>query len=370
MLMAKEVMNRVVERLRGIACREEIAGPGDGRLLSAFLHGDERAFELIVRRHGPMVMGVCRRILTDWNDADDAFQAAFLVLVRKARTLASPDLLANWLFGVAYNTAIKARAWAARRRRRERQMSTIPDTVGPDTDAIGRDSWDELLPLLDRELSLLPDKYRAPIVLCDLEGKTQKEAARHVGCPEGTLSARLSRGRQMLAHRLRRRGAMLTGGSLAVLLSQNALAGPVASGVVGSTVKAAVFVAAGHAATPGVISAKVAALTEGVVKSMLLTKCKLALGVMLVVCGLSLMAFQTFLQARAQEPDAVRQAPAQSQAATPQAAPGDDAAKKEDRPLLPMGPAPVQALVSLEQGQLVVRSFELAGFGMDMKKAT
>src|SRR5262249_31988078 len=133
----------------------------------------------LVRRHGPMVWGVCRRILGNHHDAEDAFQATFLVLVRKAATIVPRDMVANWLYGVAYQTARKARAMAARRNSRERLVFPMPEAAAADGDG-----WSELWSLLDQELNRLPEKYRAPVVLCDLAGRTYKEAARQLGCPE------------------------------------------------------------------------------------------------------------------------------------------------------------------------------------------
>ena len=133
---------------------------------------DGAALEALVRRHGPMVWGVCRRVLGGRQDAEDAFQATFLVLVRKAASVAPREMVGNWLYGVAHRTALKARATAARRAARERQMAEMPEPA-----PAGEDRWADLLPLLDRELSRLPDKYRAVIVLCDLEGKTRTEVA-------------------------------------------------------------------------------------------------------------------------------------------------------------------------------------------------
>ena len=154
-----------------------------------------------------MMMGVCRRILRNRQDAEDAFQAAFLVLVSKAAVIASRELLAGWLYGVAYNTALKAKAAVARRHRKERQATAMreadAETSPPEND------W---LPILDRELNGLPEKYRLPIVLCELQGKPHKEAASELGCPIGTLSGRLSRGRALLAKRLARYGLALTAG--------------------------------------------------------------------------------------------------------------------------------------------------------------
>src|SRR5262249_25161328 len=155
------------------------------------------AFATLVRRHASMVMGVCLRVARDHHDAEDAFQTTFLILVRKAASIATRDLLANWLYGVAYHTALKARAVAMKRRAREKQLAEVPEPAEEP-----RPASDELRVILDQELSCLPRKYRAPIVLCDLEGKTRKEAAQLVGCPEGSLSSRLSRARAMLAKRL------------------------------------------------------------------------------------------------------------------------------------------------------------------------
>src|SRR5437867_233685 len=172
--MASSRTSEVFQRLRG-------AGLTDGQLLADYLgRRDESALAVLVRRHGPMVWGVCRRILRHHHDAEDAFQATFLVLVRKAASVLPRGLLANWLYGVARQTALKARATVATREGRERQMTTMPEPAGRE-----QDLWCDLQPLLDEELSRLPDKYRAVLVLCDLEGKTRKEAARQLRVPEG-----------------------------------------------------------------------------------------------------------------------------------------------------------------------------------------
>src|SRR5262249_9287871 len=146
-------------------------GLTDGQLLGRFLSSrNEAAFAALVRRHGPMVLGVCRRILGDFHDAEDAFQATFLVLARKAASVVKRESLGNWLYGVAYRTALQARVTNARRRARERPMRDMPHPELPPAEP---QDW---RPLLDRELSRLPEKYRAAIVLCDLEGRTRREA--------------------------------------------------------------------------------------------------------------------------------------------------------------------------------------------------
>ena len=204
----------------------------------------------------PLVWGVCYRILRNNHDAEDAFQATFLVLVRKAASIVPKEMVGNWLYGVAHQTALNARATAARRKKRERQMSDMPQP-----EARHDDLWHDLQPLLDQELSRLPNKYRAAIVLCDLEGKTRKEAARQLGVPEGTIAGQLARARTMLAKRLARHGLGASGGALAAALSQNAASACVSPLVVSSTIKAVSLVAAGKMVT-GLISANVAALTE------------------------------------------------------------------------------------------------------------
>src|SRR5262249_42961899 len=157
-------------QLRRAALLRDGGGMTDGQLLECFLtRRDEAAFAALVRRHGPMVLGVCRRMLHNPHDAEDAFQATFPVLGRKAATIARRELLGNWLYGVAYRTALDARAAAARRRVREKQVSEMPE---PEASA-SEDVWRDLRPLLDEELSRLPDKYRVPVVLCDLEGRTR-----------------------------------------------------------------------------------------------------------------------------------------------------------------------------------------------------
>src|SRR5438445_8240641 len=218
--MATNQLRRVIQTLRGgTALPQDGAGLTDGQLLESYVGSrEEAALAALVRRHGPMVWGVCRRVLRNWHDAEDAFQATFLVLVRKAASLASPELLANWLYGVAHQTALKARATTAKKRARERQVTEMPEPAVTE-----QNLWNDLQPLLDQELSRLPDKYRIAIVLCGLEGKTRKEAARQLGVPEGTLAARLARARVKLAQRLARHGLAVSGSALAAVLSPSAV---------------------------------------------------------------------------------------------------------------------------------------------------
>jgi RNA polymerase sigma factor (sigma-70 family) len=254
--MADEVLEELICGLRGALLGQGGAAT-DRQLLDSFLdRRDGAAFAALVRRHGPMVLGVCRRVLANGHDAEDAFQAVFLVLVRKAGSLRGQTTLGNWLYGVAYRTALKARASAWKRQARERQVTDMP---APTTT---EEVWLDVRPVLDEELSRLPDRYREAIVLCDVEGRTRREAARQLGVPEGTLSGRLTTARRLLAGRLTRRGVTLSVGALAAVLPQAAEGGIPAS-LVCSTVTAATGASA---------PAHVAALTEGVLRSMLLTK--------------------------------------------------------------------------------------------------
>jgi RNA polymerase sigma factor (sigma-70 family) len=331
--MATSQMSEVIQHLGRTALLREGAGLTDGQLLEDFTsRRDEAALAALVRRHGPMVWGVCRRVLSHYHDAEDAFQATFLVLVRKAASIASRELVANWLYGVAHQTALKARATTARRKERERQVTEMPEPAVAE-----QGQWHDLQPLLDEELSRLPDKYRAVIVLCDLEGKTRKEVAHQLDCPEGTVAGRLSRARGMLAKQLARRGVVLSGGALAAVLSRNVASAGVPPSVVSSTIKAASLLAAGEAAATGAISVKVAALTEGVLQAMLLTKLKTATAVVFLIAVVGVAAWAGGSTAATATPPDVRQAdngtipPSRTQANENQS----EKAKKEQKVLTP-----------------------------------
>jgi RNA polymerase sigma factor (sigma-70 family) len=262
----------VLEHLRRAARRQHDAARTDGELLTCYLdRRDEAAFDGLVRRLGPMVYGVCRRVLHSEADAEDAFQATFLVFIRKAASIRPREKAANWLYGVAYHTAQKARDAAMKRRVKEKQAGENPRPEAP------KDIWGPLLPLLDQEIHRLPEHYRLAVVLCDLEGKSHKDAAAQLGWPQGTLSGRLSRARALLRRRLARHGLALAAGALAPSVGSAA----VPTGLTTATVKAALAFAAGSPA--GVVSVKVIALTEGMVKAMLLTKLYAMTAVLLAV---------------------------------------------------------------------------------------
>src|SRR6516164_5799813 len=203
--MATNEMREVIHHLRRTVFLQEGAGLTDGQLLEDFINRrNATALAALVQRHGPMVWGVCRRVLRNDHDAEDAFQAAFLVFVRKAGSIVPRQMVANWLYGVAHQTALNARTAASRRKGRERQVAEMPESAVAE-----QDLWHDLKPILDEELSRLPDKYRSVVVLCDLEGKTRKEAARQIGVPDGTIAGWLARARVMLAKRLTQRGVAL-----------------------------------------------------------------------------------------------------------------------------------------------------------------
>jgi RNA polymerase sigma factor (sigma-70 family) len=205
-------------------------GVSDGELLRRFVAWrDEAAFRGLVQRLGPMVLAVCQRVLHDRHEAEDAFQATFLVLARKAGTLSRPELLGNWLYGVAYRIAYKVKSRAARRRFTEAQAARPP---GPEPSV--QAAWREVQAVVDDELNGLPEKYRVPLVLVYLEGKTHEEAAALLGCPAGSMSWRLTRGRELLRRRLSGRGLVLSIALLLLVLTP-AAAAPVA--LVKATVK-------------------------------------------------------------------------------------------------------------------------------------
>ena len=247
----------------------------DAQLLEQFaLHRHEAAFEALLHRHGPLVFGVCRRMLFDRQDAEDAFQATFLVLARKAGSITRRSLLSKWLYGVALRVAGRARKNALRRRVRERQDGDLTAVA-----AAGRSVDPDLAPLLHEEVRRLPDKYRGPVVLCYLEAKTNEEAAAQLQWPVGTVKTRLAKARKMLRRRLARRGVALTAG----LLAANTLTAAVPAALLDGTFRAALTFAGGKAIAGGAASAQVLALSTGVLRAMLLEKLKVVATAVLAV---------------------------------------------------------------------------------------
>ncbi len=264
--MTKTNSGNVMRELEVLWTSGTLAGLSDAQLLGRFTAAGAEgaggsAFRELVHRHGPMVMGACRQILRQSHDADDAFQATFLVLVRKARSIHVRDSLAPWLYKVAYRTAMRARASASRYRLTD--LDRMEGVEGSAEEAYHLD----VRPLLQEELGRLPEKYRSPIVLCHLEGRSHEEAARILRWPVGTVSGRLSRGRRLLRSRLERRGVGVPSAMVSTsLLGSSRLVPPT------SLVDSVVGAATGSASTN--VSASVLTLTQGVLRAMLLNKLK------------------------------------------------------------------------------------------------
>jgi len=276
--MATARTSEIIRDLRRAALLGDSMSMTDGQLLEYFIaRRDEAAFEALLRRHGPMVLNLCRRMIGNLQDAEDAFQAAFLVLARKAAVVVPREGVGNWLYGVAYRTARRAKAASARHYAREKQVKDMPH---PAIEQVPGSGDAELV--LDEELNKLPAKYRLPIVLCELEGRTRKDVARQLKLPEGTLSSRLATARRMLARRLTRRGVALSAGAMAVALSQGAVTASLPKTLVVSTMQAVAAMTTAHTLA-GVVSAPVAALAEGVLKSMMLTKLKTTAAIFLLL---------------------------------------------------------------------------------------
>jgi RNA polymerase sigma factor (sigma-70 family) len=314
----------VTQQLLRLTQQDDV-GLTDGQLLDSFTHRrDEAALSALIKRHAPMVWGVCRRLLRNHHDTEDAFQATFLVLVRKASTVRDKESLTNWLYGVARQTAVRLRAIVARRQRWEQQVINIPEPVAAESN---RDNG--LQTMLDQELSALPKKYRLLIILCDLEGKTRKEAAGRLGCPEGTVNGRLARARVMLARRLARRGLVVPVGTLASVLLQNASIASIPPKILSSAIDFATHFARGRMLA-GTMSVQVADLTHGVLKAMLLNKLKkVSLAVMFLAGALGMCAWFSRI-------DAAELPPSQSEGTdTAKSAPGQFLAEQEEPPSKP-----------------------------------
>jgi RNA polymerase sigma factor (sigma-70 family) len=278
---------RFIRSIRAGAARDA----PDEELLTRFVADrDEAAFAALVHRHGAMVLGVCRRVLRDADRAEDAFQATFLVLVRKAASIGRPGRLGNWLYGVAYRTALKARGRRDRLWAREKPLVDVT----PAEAAVNPADREELLAALDEELHRLPERYRSPVVLCYLQGKTREEAARTLGCPRETLATRLLRARERLRGRLARRGVGLSGSLFAAALSPSDSLAAVPHALVDATVRGAVSSVSTSAASAAL--ARAVAWIRGVAISMSATKLKVVtvatltlmtagLGAGVVVCG-------------------------------------------------------------------------------------
>ena len=266
-----------------------VGGMTDGQLLEQFLSRQdetaEAAFAALVALHGPMVWNLCRGVLSDPHAAEDAFQATFLILVRKAGSVRRREAVGPWLYGVARRVAVRAKTSAARRRLHEGRGTKMRATPAPDP------MRREQLEAMHEEVDRLPAKYRAPVVLCHLEGRSHAEAARLLNCPVGTVSIRLSRARERLRARLARRGLVLPAALAGVMLGSKTAAAAIPTGLAESTTKAAMHLAAGKATVAGTVPVSVAQLAEGELRTMILTKLTVAAaGVGLLAAGVGLLA--------------------------------------------------------------------------------
>jgi RNA polymerase sigma factor (sigma-70 family) len=300
------------------ADKDTVVGVSDRQLLARFAaHRDELAeiaFAVLVHRHGPMVLRVCRQILGDWHTAEDAFQATFLILARKAGSIHQPELLGHWLHGVALRTAREARMRHDRRRRKESPREErigaepIDETARPESLLVGREEFEAL----HEEVSRLPERYRIPVVLCELEGLTYQEAALRLRCPVRTIGVRLRRARERLRVRLTRRGLAPTAGLMGALLGAEADSAELPSVLVESTVQAATRLAANQAAATGLVSPLAGALVEAVRQTMALTPLKVALSLALAV---GIAATAGWVVAHRASPALLAPTPGQPQAA-------------------------------------------------------
>jgi RNA polymerase sigma factor (sigma-70 family) len=313
--MATAQLGAVLQHIQNLAANPEGSELSDAALLRAFLRdSDEWAFAALLRRHGPMVLRVCRRVLGNDHDAEDALQATFLVLARQADSIRKRKSLASWFHGVAYRMASHAKRAAARRHKHESQARPTQPA-----DPARSAAWQELQLLLDEEIGSLPETLRGPFVLCCLQNQTCAVAARQLGLEEGTVWNRLGRARRLLQKRLTRRGVTLPAGLLAALLGQNLAESALPAPLVVSTAQAAAQMVAGQALAPGLVSAKVSTLLEGANRAMFLNKCKMA--ILLISCtallaaGLGLAGMRRASAQPAKEPPPAEKATAAARAA-------------------------------------------------------
>jgi RNA polymerase sigma factor (sigma-70 family) len=357
--MAGEHLGALLRLLRRQAGDVVGGALSDGQLLERFVgQHDQAAFEALFWRHGPMVLAVCRRLLGP-ADAEDAFQATFLVLVRKAASIGRRDAVGAWLYRVAYRVALRARATA-------RPAVELPPEGPPAPDEEAA-AWRDLRPLLDAAIAGLPEKYRAPVVLCYLEGRTNEEAARELGCPKGTVAVRLMRARERLRRRLERCRLILPAALLAALLAGRARAEAVEAALAATTMKAALGAAAGGTLSAAA-SANAAALAQGVMRAMYLRKMKWTVAVV-VALGVIVGGGVWWQQHAAQAAPAGKEQPAKPAPgpAAPAGAREDPAGKpatdKEERRDLVEAASPRDGIVHFVGTEITLKPGEKAPAG-------
>jgi RNA polymerase sigma factor (sigma-70 family) len=308
--------NTLVNHIRQIVAAQTLRDSSDRDLVEWFVsRHDEAAFAALVERHGSMVLGVCRRVLRCVQDAEDASQATFLVLARKARAIRKKDSLGSWLHGVAFRVASDLKKRHARR-----HAGTGRLDAAADTDTVAEVTWREVQATLDEELQKLPEHYRAPLILCYLEGKARDEAAQQLGWSLGTLKNRLEGARESLRRRLVRRGIAPSVGLLSAVFTERA-AEAMSATLALATVKSAPLAALGQAIPGSAIPRSVVTLAEGVVNAMFMSKLKAVVGVVLalslLVSGATVLAFRTATASASHLPPA-REQPAKEHPAAAQ----------------------------------------------------
>ena len=349
--MADRQLGAVVDYLRHLTTLPLVEELSDGQLLGRFVgQRDEAAFAVLLKRHGPLVWQLCRNLLQEAQDAEDAFQATFLVLVKQARAISKRESVSSWLHGVAYRIAFRARSDIRRRRDKESATARQPDVDGT---VDQRDQ--ELRFRLHDEIGRLPEKYRTPIVLCYLMDKSRSEAAEELGWSEGTVKGRLERGRDLLRMRLTNRGLALSAGVCVSVLCHESVCGALPSSLIEMTSRAAAQVVAGSM-TAAVVSHQVAHLVKGALKTMFLKKITpIAVALLLILSGSAgIWSYNGF----AKEPSPVAQddaKPAKTQA-TP-----DPKKPKEDAPEVPAATlkTPRADLASLRDGIVLIVGTEI-----------
>jgi RNA polymerase sigma factor (sigma-70 family) len=333
-------LNGFVQTLRRVAERQSLADQSDAQLLECFVvKREQAAFEVLVRRHGSMVLNVCRRQVRNSHDADDAFQATFMTLARKANGIRGSDAVGAWLYKVALRIAIRARARAGRRASCEERVSNLAELASVSDPPAG-----DLRPVLDEEIARLPEKYRLVVILYYLEGRTVLEAARILGCPKGTVLSRLARARVHLRSRLARRGVAVSGGMVAAAFAQPSGQAAVPAHLAQAAVLSAMQPTAAHATAVGVMSINAAALSKGVFRAMVLYKLKsltsLALVVTLLGGGAGVFAYRAVV---AQTSESATDGPASTSFGAPGpqgSAPTPDTSQDSPRPADKMTNAP------------------------------
>ncbi|HKA54581.1 MAG TPA: sigma-70 family RNA polymerase sigma factor, partial [Candidatus Binatia bacterium] len=374
--MSNRTLGGCIRKMGGTLVARGDAGLSDTQLLEQIRTGTEEtaAFEAVVRRHGPMVLGVCRQVLRNEADAEDAFQAIFLTLSQKASSIQKHASVGSWLYGVAHHVATNLKRSLARRRSHESRGGTA--SVADPLSAI---TVREAQEILREELARLPEKYRSPLVLCSLEDLTRDEAARQLGWSVQTLKTRLEQARNLLLRRLAARDLGLSGALAASLFCAQSAKAAVSGVLLNSTVKAATAIAAGQGAASGVISARVAALTGAAMKKMSIIKLKLVTAALLAVgilgAGVAGLTYRvlaeqpgapTILQANGDKPKADEEKRQQDQQNASGKAEGERKTAADQSPVGKPADAPAPKLVWAEKATLklpgkTVRSVAVVG---------